>query len=109
MAGGVLRAMSMTQDCARLVLLTGHGSTTVNNPHASGLDCGACGGHTGVANARIAAAILNDPGVRVGLAAKGIDIPKDSWFIGRSEEHTSELQSLMRISSAGFCLKKKKK
>src|SRR3546814_4042177 len=25
----------------------------------------------------------------------------------RSEEHTSELQSLMRISSAGFCLKKK--
>src|SRR3546814_3545444 len=28
--------------------------------------------------------------------------------IGRSEEHTSELQSLMRISYAGFCLKKKK-
>src|SRR3546814_7974309 len=29
-------------------------------------------------------------------------------FIGRSEEHTSELQSLMRISYAVFCLKKKK-
>src|SRR3546814_8512666 len=28
---------------------------------------------------------------------------------GRSEEHTSELQSLMRISSAVFCLKKKNK
>src|SRR3546814_10856868 len=28
---------------------------------------------------------------------------------GRSEEHTSELQSLMRISYADFCLKKKKK
>src|SRR3546814_9542199 len=27
----------------------------------------------------------------------------------KSEEHTSELQSLMRISYAGFCLKKKKK
>src|SRR3546814_7740566 len=27
----------------------------------------------------------------------------------RSEEHTSELQSLMRISYAGFCMKKKKK
>src|SRR3546814_2409030 len=27
---------------------------------------------------------------------------------GRSEEHTSELQSLMRISNAVFCLKKKK-
>src|SRR3546814_6317613 len=29
-----------------------------------------------------------------------------SWM-ARSEEHTSELQSLMRISYAGFCLKKK--
>src|SRR3546814_4073304 len=30
-------------------------------------------------------------------------------FIRRSEEHTSELQSLMRISYAVFCLKKKKR
>src|SRR3546814_5277899 len=38
-------------------------------------------------------------------------IPQDSRLIGeydRSEEHTSELQSLMRISYAVFCLKKKK-
>src|SRR3546814_10768885 len=34
-------------------------------------------------------------------------IPKFSRFM-RSEEHTSELQSLMRISYAVFCLKKKK-
>src|SRR3546814_2189994 len=34
----------------------------------------------------------------------GIDLPRI-----RSEEHTSELQSLMRISYAVFCLKKKKK
>src|SRR3546814_7232547 len=33
----------------------------------------------------------------------------DSRSLGRSEEHTSELQSLMRISYAVFCLKKKKK
>src|SRR3546814_2512231 len=32
----------------------------------------------------------------------------DSLWRGRSEEHTSELQSLMRISYAVFCLKKKK-
>src|SRR3546814_2134458 len=32
----------------------------------------------------------------------------DHWY-ERSEEHTSELQSLMRISYAVFCLKKKKK
>src|SRR3546814_2927439 len=30
-----------------------------------------------------------------------------AWQIARSEEHTSELQSLMRISYAVFCLKKK--
>src|SRR3546814_7684208 len=36
--------------------------------------------------------------------------PPQSWltFRQRSEEHTSELQSLMRISYAVFCLKKKK-
>src|SRR3546814_2145405 len=34
-------------------------------------------------------------------------VDKSSWF-PRSEEHTSELQSLMRISYAVFCLKKKK-
>src|SRR3546814_9168199 len=32
-----------------------------------------------------------------------------SRLVWRSEEHTSELQSLMRISYAVFCLKKKKK
>src|SRR3546814_9738043 len=33
----------------------------------------------------------------------------DLGYVARSEEHTSELQSLMRISYAVFCLKKKKK
>src|SRR3546814_4343351 len=33
---------------------------------------------------------------------------RGSRLAGRSEEHTSELQSLMRISYAVFCLKKKK-
>src|SRR3546814_5007802 len=35
--------------------------------------------------------------------------PHEAAEMGRSEEHTSELQSLMRISYAVFCLKKKKK
>src|SRR3546814_10037707 len=39
--------------------------------------------------------------VRLGIGPKREDWP-------RSEEHTSELQSLMRISYAVFCLKKKK-
>src|SRR3546814_8309000 len=35
--------------------------------------------------------------------------PRGRGRLARSEEHTSELQSLMRISYAVFCLKKKKK
>src|SRR3546814_1555441 len=34
-------------------------------------------------------------------------VPFTRWFCSRSEEHTSELQSLMRISYAVFCLKTK--
>src|SRR3546814_1403934 len=43
-----------------------------------------------------------------GLFLRGVQ-RKDGAAILRSEEHTSELQSLMRISYAVFCLKKKKK
>src|SRR3546814_5084788 len=35
-------------------------------------------------------------------------VPTKTHILNRSEEHTSELQSLMRISYAVFCLKKKK-
>ena len=90
MAEAALKAMSLTGPFARLVLLAGHGSTTVNNPHASGLDCGACGGHTGEANARVAAAVLNDPRVRDGLRVKGIDIPADCWFLGALHDTTTD-------------------
>ncbi len=90
MAEAVLKAMSMTENFASLVLLAGHGSTTVNNPHASGLDCGACGGHTGEANARVAAAVLNDCAVRDGLRAKGIVIPLDTWFLGALHDTTTD-------------------
>src|SRR3546814_2775396 len=41
-------------------------------------------------------------------SARSAAIPR-SCACWRSEEHTSELQSLMRISYAVFCLKKKKK
>src|SRR3546814_6784145 len=53
-------------------------------------------------------------GVLVAVALQGRDHVVDGQFLAvvelhalRSEEHTSELQSLMRISYAVFCLKKK--
>src|SRR3546814_8182591 len=42
-----------------------------------------------------------------GLEVEKLQLKRDYYATGRSEEHTSELQSLMRISYAVFCLKKK--
>src|SRR3546814_16445089 len=42
------------------------------------------------------------------IAEALIDLHREALRFDRSEEHTSELQSLMRISYAVFCLKKKK-
>jgi uncharacterized protein YbcC (UPF0753/DUF2309 family) len=81
-AGTILRAMSMTENFAPVVLLVGHGASVVNNPHASALHCGACGGYKGDVNARLLAGMLNDPEVRAGLAQNGIDLPADTVFVG---------------------------
>src|SRR3546814_4685387 len=42
-----------------------------------------------------------------GVVVKVLTIASSAYLDRRSEEHTSELQSLMRISYAVFCLKKK--
>src|SRR3546814_10430744 len=66
--------------------------------HVTGVSIAALGGARGLVRARF-----------VVVACGGIENARILLLSDRSEEHTSELQSLMRISYAVFCLTKKNK
>ncbi len=96
-AESILRNLGLTSNFARIVILCGHGADVVNNPYKAGLDCGACGGHSGEPNARIAAGILNDPQVREALHARGIEIPDDTFFIAAVHNTTTDEVNLFDL------------
>ncbi|MCC7086051.1 MAG: DUF2309 domain-containing protein [Pirellulales bacterium] len=77
-----LRDIGMTGEFTRIVVVLGHGSSSLNNPHNSAYNCGACGGAAGGPNARAIARILNDPRVRFILAERGLKVPDETVFIG---------------------------
>jgi len=90
----VVRTMGLTR-FGRVVVLCGHGSHNINNPHASSYDCGACGGAPGGSSARVVVAILNEPAVRAGLEERGIVIPDDTLFVAAQHDTPSDVVTVL--------------
>ncbi|WP_304062980.1 DUF2309 domain-containing protein [Pedobacter glucosidilyticus] len=86
------------KEFAPLVIFTGHGSQSANNPFASSLDCGACAASPGRHNARMLAKIANQNAVRIYLKeVYEIEIPDDTFFMGA--EHNTATDEITLFDS----------
>lgn len=78
---GLLKSIGLVENFAPLVYVVSHGSSSSNNTHYAGYDCGACSSRPGSVNARVLSKIGNQPKVRSLLADRGIVIPSTTQFL----------------------------
>ncbi len=86
----LFRSMGAGEVWPELVVLYGHGASSVNNPYFAAYNCGACSGRAGAPNARAFAKAANRPDVRAALAARGVVIPDSTWFVGALYDTTRD-------------------
>ena len=82
MVAKALQSIGLTGRFSPFVFVIGHESKSDNNPYESALDCGACGGASGIYNARVFCMMANDLAVRQILRDRyRIEIPDETVFI----------------------------
>jgi uncharacterized protein len=86
----LLMSIGLAKDFAPFVYLIGHGASSMNNPHYAAYNCGACCGRPGSVNARVAAYMANHVEVRKLLAARGLQIPAATTFVGGLHDTTRD-------------------
>lgn len=78
----ILQDIGIVENFPPILLFFGHGSGSLNNPHESAYNCGACSGGRGGPNARAFAMMANDPRVRRLIARRGVELPDEVRFVG---------------------------
>lgn len=86
----LLRSVGAQPPWPELVVLFGHGASSVNNPYFAAYNCGACSGRSGAPNARAFAKAANRPDVRALLGARGLVIADSTWFVGALYDTTRD-------------------
>ncbi len=78
----ILEDVGAVEQLPPIIVFFGHGSSSLNNPHESAYNCGACSGGRGGPNARAFAQMANDPRVRALVAQSGIHLSDEVRFVG---------------------------
>ncbi len=89
-AYGILKDNQIDTEVPRHVIMVSHYASSVNNPHQSLLNCGACGGQSGSLNVAVATAILNEAEVKKALMNNYGYQLSNSHFIAAAHNTTTD-------------------